>query len=313
MLHLIKKFLIFSIPFMGILALEVIIDPFNFMSDEINKNMVDLKRNISLKKNYYLYSLIEYDRNPTSTIILGDSRDAAFSTLQFQELTNEKVTNLAGGGGSLKDVIEIFWCICKKHSLKKVYMGVSMLTYNGILLRDRVSESIRVRNSLPLYLVSRCTLESTMLILQSKFFKKEVDLEQPPFNREEFWQYQLERSARYYSTYTYPQNYYNELKKISEYCHDHNICLVFCISPTHTDLQKKINEFRLNSECEKFKNDLISFGDVYDFDWDNPLTSNKNNFGDPFHGWDSIPRIVVNEMALNKPKYSRFYKYNPGI
>lgn len=310
MLLFIKKLLFFCIPFLCILALEIIIDPYNFMRCETNENMLELKLNISRKKNSYLYKLIEFDRNPTPVIILGDSRDAAFSPLQFEKLTHERVTNLAGGGGSLKDVIEIFWCISKKHNLKKVFIGISMMTYNGILLRDRVTESIRIKNSLPLYLSSMCTLESTMLILKSKILRKEIDLERPPFNREEFWQYQLDLSARYYSTYTYPRNYYYELEKISKYCRDNNICLVFCISPTHVDLQKKINEFSLTEKCEKFKLDLVSFGDVYDFDWENDLTNNKNNFGDPFHGRDSIPLIVVNEMALNKPKYSRYYKCN---
>ena len=87
-----------------------------------------------------------------------------------------------------------------------------------------------------------------------------------------------------------------------------NIKLVFFISPTHTELQSKINEFKLGKEYEKFKEDVQSFGDLYDFNWPNVITENKNNFLDPLHAVDSVSRIMIKEMVLNKPEFARFTK-----
>lgn len=308
MLLFAKKFLIFSIPFLIIMGIEILIDPFNYFGPENDRGMQELKEEISQKKNKYLYRLIEYDRNPTSIIILGDSRDAKLTPSLFKDITDKSVTNLAGGGGSLQDMIEIFWGIAKSHKLEKVYMGISLLTYNGILLKDRVSEAIKIKNSLPLYLTNRTTLESTALICKSKITGEKIDIEKPPFDREEFWKYQLEHSARFYSTYSYPQNYFRELKEISDYCFKNKIELVFCISPTHVDLQKKIDEFGLRAQREKLVDDMRMFGDVYDFDYENAITKNKDLFGDPYHVRDSIPRVILTEIALHKPRFAKYYK-----
>ena len=199
-------------------------------------------------------------------------------------------------------------CTPAKNKLDTVYIGVAIEGYSGTLLKDRVSQAIEVKNSVPLYLMNKFTLENTMLILKSRLYNQHVEAGDPPFSREAFWQYELEQEDRYLGNYTYPKNYYNELKKISDYCLKNNIKLVFIISPTHMDLQNKINEFKLNKEYEKFKEDIKSFGDLYDFNWNNEITENKSNFLDPLHSIDSVSRIMIREVLLNNPRYAVFTK-----
>jgi hypothetical protein len=307
---LLKKILIFITPFIILIALEIIIDPFNFFSAEKNKNLLELKNNLARKKNTYLYRLIEYERNPTATIVLGDSRAQRLNPEFFDEVNGEKIVNIAAGAGSLQDVIKIFWDLSQKKNniLKKVYIGIAIEGYSGTLLKDRVSSALEVKNSVPLYLMNKFTLENTMLILKSQLFNQHVEVENPPFSREAFWQYELAQEERYLRNYTYPKNYYNELREISDYCLKNNIKLIFFISPTHTELQSKVNEFKLGKEYDKFKADVQSFGDLYDFNWPNVITENKNNFLDPLHAVDSVSRIMIKEMVLNKPEFSRFTK-----
>ena len=303
-----KKILIFIVPFIILVALEVMIDPFNFFSAEKNKKLLDLKNNLARKKNTYLYRLIEYERNPYPAIVLGDSRAQRLMPEFFEEVNGEKVANLAAGAGSLQDVIKIFWDLSSRNKLSKVYIGIAIEGYSGTLLKDRVSAALEVKNSAPLYLTSTFTIENTMLILKSQLFNQRVELQAPPFSREEFWQYELTQEDRYLKNYSYPKNYYEDLKKISAYCLKNNIKLVFIISPTHTEVQNKINEFKLNKEYEKFKEDVRTFGDMYDFNWPNIVTENKNNFLDPLHSIDSVSRIMIKEMILNKPQYGIFTK-----
>jgi hypothetical protein len=304
----VKKILIFLTPFILLIVLEVVIDPFNYFSAEKNKTLLELKNNLARKKNTYLYRLIEYERNPYPVIILGDSRAQRLMPEFFEEVNGEKVANLAAGAGSLQDVIKIFWDLTSRNKLSKVYIGIAIEGYSGTLLKDRVSAALEVKNSAPLYLMNKFTIENTLLILKSKLFNQHVEIETPPFSREAFWQYELEQENRYLRDYSYPQNYYHELKKISGYCLKNNIKLVFFISPTHTELQNKISEFKLNKEYEKFKSDVKTFGDLYDFNWSNVITENKNNFLDPLHSIDSVSRIMVKEMLLNTPQYGIFTK-----
>lgn len=308
MLSFLKKALIFILPFLILIALEVIIDPFNYFFAEKNQELAQLKNNLARKKNTYLYRLIEYERNLTPTIVLGDSRAQRLMPDFFEEVNGGKVVNLAAGAGSLQDVIKIFWDLSKNKILKTVYIGVAIEGYSGTLLKDRVSQAIEVKNSPPLYLMNKFTVENTMLILKSRLFNQHVEAGDPPFSREEFWQYELSQEDRYLQNYSYPKNYYDELKEISEYCLKNDIKLVFIISPTHVDVQRKIPEFKLDSAYERFKKDIRSFGDLYDFNWSNVITENKSNFLDPLHSIDSVSRIMIREVLLNQPKYAVFSK-----
>jgi len=304
-----KKILIFISPFIILIALEVIVDPFNYFFEEKDPAQLELKNNLARKKNTYLYRLIEYERNPTKIIVLGDSRAQRLMPEFFTEVHGQRVVNLAAGAGSLQDVIKIFWDLTSKNKLDTVYIGVGIEGYSGTLLKDRVSPAIEVKNSIPLYLMNKFTLESTMLLLKAKLFNQDVETANPPFSREQFWQYELREEERYLRNYSYPKNYYNELKKISEYCLQNNIKLIFIISPTHTELQNKVTEFKLNKEYQRFKDDIISFGDLYDFSWPNVITADKKNFLDPLHSIDSVSRIMIKEMILNKPEYAKYSKH----
>lgn len=310
---LFKKLFIFSVPFLILIALEIIIDPFNYFFAEKNKELGELKNNLARKKNTYLYRLIEYERNQYPGVVLGDSRAQRLMPDFFEEVNGEKIVNLAAGAGSMQDVVKIFWDLSKKKNIRRVYIGVGIEGYSGTLLKDRVSAALEVKNSVPLYLMNKFTLENTMLILKAQLFKQRVEMQEVPFSREAFWQYELQEENRFLKNYSYPTNYYNEFKKISEYCLKNGIKLIFIISPAHMEIQNKIAEFKMEQEYERFKKDISSFGDLYDFNWPNEITKNKANFLDPLHSIDSVSRIMIREVLLNQPKYAMFTKHTtPG-
>jgi hypothetical protein len=300
------KLFVFFIPFLILITIEILIDPFNYFTEEKNKALLEKKEEISLKTNPYLYKLIEFDRNPCSIIILGDSRMDELNPSKFEKYGKEKVSNLAIGGGTVQDAIEILNYISDKHKINKIYWGISIETYSGTRLRDRATPSIEIKKSSLLYLLNRYTFSSTMLICRSMLLHEQIDLYKPPFSREDFWQNQLDLVSRYLSNYSYPENYYKELIKIANNCLVKNIKLVFVVSPTHVDLQKKIHEFKLDEQDKKFKVDIGTFGDVYDFNFPNVITNNKNNFNDPFHFNDSISNIIVKEISTNRIQYSKY-------
>lgn len=306
MINYIKKLFLFSLPFLLIISVELIIDPYNYFSEGRNEKLSRLKKEISQKDNPYLFKLVAYDRNPCSTIILGDSRIMELKPSLFESYSNEKVANIAIGGGTIQDAIEIFKYVTTRHPIKKVFWGVSIETYSGTLLRNRAKPSLEIKNSYARYLLNRYTFSSTYLICRSMISKEHIDLYRPPFAKEEFWKKQLIFESRYLGSYSYPTNYYNELKKISEYCKEKNIKLAFIISPTHIELQEKINEFNLVKEYNRFKQDIESLGDVYDYNYPNIITKNKYNFGDPYHHSDSVARIIVKEISTKEFLYGKF-------
>jgi len=300
------KSLIFVLPFLILITIEVIIDPFNYFSEEKDKKLQGKKEDISLKTNPYLYKLIKYDRDPCSIIILGDSRMDLLLTSKFETYSKEKVSNLSIGGGTVQDAIEIFRYVSEKHDIKKIYWGMSIESYSGTRLRNRATPSIEIKNSLLLYLLNRYTFSATMLICRTMIFNEQIDLSKPPVSKEVFWQDQLDLCSRYLGNYSYPENYFHDLKKISADCLAKNIKLVFVLPPTQLDLQKKIHEFKLDEEDKRLRVDLESFGDVYDFNYPNTITTDKSNYNDPFHFKESISNIIIQEISTNQIKYSKF-------
>jgi hypothetical protein len=308
MKYFIARILLFSMPFILYVLLALYIDPYNILRTEHNPKLNKLKSEISYKLNYPLYKLKGYAVNPTDVILLGDSRVDKLKTEAFESLTKKTVTNLAYGGGTLTEVIETFWYVVGLHEVKEVYIGVSFFNYNETINMDRVSEAKEMTNSLPLYLFSSYCFKSTFLISKSLVTNEKIDIGVPFQNREEFWRYQLESSANnLYRGYKYSNKLSLRLAEVSKYCDSNNIKLVFFNPPSHTDLQLKVNEFKLESEKSRFSDDISNLGLFYDFDYSNNITENHDNFSDPFHYNDSIANIVVNEIVTGVVKHGRTY------
>lgn len=304
MKRFIATILYFIVPFLIMTLIFVLIDPYNIFRREQNEKLLELKKQISYKKNYALYKLQDYYYNPTDIIILGDSRANHLSEQSFDSICGEKITNLAYGGGTIQEIIETFWIINRMHTLKKVYIGINFNLYSALNVWSRVKAANNLRNSIPSYLFSRYFRESAFLIIKSLITNEKINIEKPPYSREEFWKYQLKVSApNFYKNYKYPTKYYNDLKHIADYCSTHNIKLVFFIPPTHIDLQKKIKEYHLEKENEQFKKDLISLKfPVFDFNFENSMTKNKQNFSDPFHFRGKYEKIIISVISGEKDK-----------
>jgi hypothetical protein len=301
---------VFFIPFFIWLIIVLIVDPYNFYSFSQKLINFRLKQNISYKINRPLFQVLKFEQKPTNCIVLGDSRANSID-VDFINLNSDKpFANLAYGGGSLQEVINTFWKVTNERHLDEVFIGLNFSLYNKHKNVDRVSDAFSVKNNFFRYAFSYCTIKSTYLILKSLITGIEVKIGVPSTTKERFWSYQLNTSAKLdYSSYEYPENYYEELKAISRFCDKKGIKLIFFIPPTHHDLQHKVLEYNLFKYEEKFKNDLKSLGDLYDFDYHSDLTEDKDNFNDPYHFTASIGRIIIYETFLNGPVYySRYSK-----
>ncbi|WP_185153340.1 hypothetical protein, partial [Fulvivirga lutimaris] len=249
-----------------------------------------------------LYKLQQYYYSPTDIIVLGDSRANHLSKESFDSIANEEITNLAYGAGTIEEIVETFWIVNEIHKLKKIYIGINFNLYNALNARNTVSEANELRKSKVSYITSKYCIKATFFILQSLITKKQIEIEKPPFSREEFWRHQLITSGPdFYKNYKYPSIYYENLREISEYCSAENIQLIFFIPPTHTDLQKKIEEYNLQKENEQFINDLSSLStNVFDFNFENNMTEDKRYFDDPFHFNQAFEQIIIKVISSNK-------------
>jgi hypothetical protein len=281
--------------------LILIIDPYNFLG----RSLIDsnLKRNISLNIEPHLYKLLEFKNAPKSNLVLGDSRSEGL----FNTPETSNFINLAYGGGSVNEMIQTFWYIAEKNKLDTVLIGINFNLYNKYNTRFWIEETIKRKSNFFSYAFNRYSLEATFLIIKALVIKEEITLGKPQISREEFWQYQLNQTAtKFYTQFLMPDNYYKELVKISRYCNENNIKIIYWIPPTHVEMQDRIKDFDLVEKEKIFKKELQTLGDLYDFDFPSELTKNKNNFSDPMHFNTKVAKIICDEIFKNKIQFSRY-------
>lgn len=285
-------------PFLLWLVLLILVDPFNYFN---LSHLVpdDLKRNTSYKLNSRLWKAIEFKRDPSANILLGDSRADHIDVEIVKKITGDNYFNFSHGGGSLAEIISTFNYAINITQLSNVYIGINFNLYNGYNSVNRFSGSELIANDCRYYLINRSVAASLFYNLALWLLKIDFRIGFPPMDKDVFWEYQLNNFATYsYRNYIYPSNYYRQLKEIARYCKTHNINLVFFVPPTHIDLQKIVKDLGLVDAEVRFKKDLATLGVVYDFDYPNEWTKKRKNFSDPFH-FINMEKIVEEVWGNN--------------
>ena len=301
----IKNCILLAIPFGIYLLIVVIIDPYNYF---ISNALIDSPEKERIAENVepHLYKLLQFQNRPTKNIALGDSRTNSL----FKEISPQGWTNLAYGGGSLKEMIQTFWWVTSVVKPDTVLMGINLNLYNKYNKRFWVEETLERKKTFFSYAFSKYAFQSTLLFVRSYIFGEEIVFGKPDLTREEFWQFQIEQSAsKFYEKLAYPNQYYAELKTISDYCLQNNIKLVFWIPPTHVEFQKRKKDFGLEAMDARFVSDLQSLGDLYNFDHVSEITLRKEDYDDPMHFREHISRIIFEEILRGKVRYARFSRF----
>lgn len=244
----------------------------------------DEKFLISGRLNPFLWKQIDYNHSLSSRIILGDSRSAIIDSEHLYEITGNDYYNFAYPGGTLLDIIETFWYAQSKVKLKEVYIGINFNLYNDFETKNNVKQSKPILKNYFTYAFSKTVLKSTIMLIDKQYVSKDLVIGKPDMDFEEFWKYSLrETGERFYGKYRYPETYHAELVRISNYCRENHIKLVFFIPPNHTDWQHKIDEYHLADENKAFINDICELGELHNLNIDNSFTENKANYRDPMH------------------------------
>jgi hypothetical protein len=305
--RLIKKLALFLLPFGIYGAVIIAIDPYNYFS---TNSFIpgELKQEISFKLNYALWRMVEYKRQPSDGLLLGDSRMMAIQAEDIRAVCGQEYYNFAYGGGSLKEALATFRFANDQTQLRRVAIGLDINTYNGSDTKDRVAEAqAALRNPL-LYVTNNNVMLAAWKLVVSVVTRKTARIGEPVGDRESFWRQQLDVTARVYlENYRDPAFYRNELAEISAICRAQNIQLDFIIFPSHQDLMSKIGEYALVDADRVMREDLAKYGRVFDFAWKNSLTADRASFTDPFHFTHEVSSIIVRSVWAADRDYVHVY------
>lgn len=302
-----KALFLFLLPPAAVLAVFAWADPFQFFRAETDAARRGLKRAAAHAVDPRLGKWIDFTRDPAHNVVLGDSRGNRLDAGYFEELMGEPVRNLAYGAGSLPEILATFREVRKREGLRRLFVGINFDLYNGANGAERFTGAVRLSRSPLLYLASRDFFRASLLYLQASMLHRPITVGKPSLTKDGFWRYQLESSAAIaYRIYDHPAGYQDGLEDMAGWCEQSGVRLVFFIPPTHVDLQKRIADFGLEDEAERFRNDLSALADLYDFDYPNAVTTDRDCFVDPYHCTEEVARMVVRELATGEARWARF-------
>jgi hypothetical protein len=305
MMHLLKRLLLFSVPFWLYGFFIYLTDPYNFLGGPaIISN--EIKMRTAYPLNYCLWKMPEFTRHPSPNLLLGDSRMDALKPERVKELTGTDNFNLAYGGATIREIVESFWSASRHASLRHVYIGINFNLYTDYEQFDRTAEVLMIERCTACYFINRTVLRAALYGIAGQWMHYDPKIGMVSEDRETFWRNQIgPQTAAFYARYVYPRKYHAELERIARYAKENGVDLVFLIFPTHVELQNRVRDFGLEGEYARFKQDLSSLATTYDFDYPNELTANKNNFSDPYHCRHACVDEIIREVWSGHFKYGR--------
>lgn len=270
------------------------VDPFGLFA---KRSLIPepIRSGYAQRVNQVLWKIPAYNRDSTANVVLGDS--------EMARLPVQGYSNLAYGGGTLQESVSTFWFASHKVKLQKVLFGISFMEYSPYP-QDRVIQAEEITRHPALYFLNSDVLETTAYDIADAIFHHPTNLS-PQVGTDAFWASQLQNLATRYKRRTSPQNLKVELRKIVEYCHTHNISIIFVIPPQHVDAQRRIPDLGVEDGYQEFKRHLVSIAPVYDCDIESDLTRDKSNYLDPFHLTDKAAAGFAEDLRSANPKWCR--------
>lgn len=305
-LYLAKRLILLSLPFVLAFSFIFIVDPYNYFG--YSKLIPDeTKAPIALIFNPTFWKLNKFEKEPKANVLLGDSRMIAMEPEFIKEVSGEDYSNMAYGGGNMRESVETFWILSKQIPLKKIYISINLDKYNDYEITNRTTFYASTRENKFLYFLNYDVWSAAYHNSDIFLSGRKLALGKPNMTKDDFWAEGVAVETKYYEKYAEPNKYRAELNKISEYCQANNIELTFVIFPTHIDLQRVLDKTNMREKREEMVRDLVKWGKVYDFDWENEMTVSKDNYTDPFHFTEDIAKNLVNEIWGNQIKYAKVY------
>jgi len=290
---LLRKGSIFILPIIAWVCIVVTIDPFNYFN--LSKTISQQSKEKSAQKlNSLLYNTLQFKNNPTTSIIVGDSRIRKLPTERIKELTGDNYYTLHSNAAKLNEIIDLFWLTNKYTKLENVIIGVNFNLYNEYAYSNRVADVEEMLRNPFIYIFNWNIAETVYLALKNEFSGIQKDDRR---NKEKFWEHTISTVAtNHYSKYRHPDSILKRLKEVGVYCLRNNINLNLIIVPHHKEFHDRLVYFNLTEEEIQFKEEISSIGKVIDFDYPNSITNCKDCFTDPIHTTDSVGMIIVNDL-----------------
>ncbi|MCD4696680.1 MAG: hypothetical protein K8S16_10620 [Bacteroidales bacterium] len=289
--YLIKIFY-FTIPFLLYILFIIVVDPYNFINishifSDNQKIAVLNRSNESGPRGNMLWKVVKYKRNPIPIVLLGDSQGRKIKESIIKKASGEDCFNFCVPGASYSTMFENFWYVANQTKLIKVYFAISFMNYNSKREYSLNHFASDYTDSPYNYFITKEILFDSFVNLLF-YITNDSALVQNPYEKQAvdvLDKFSESKYELFFGDYMYPDHYFEELKKISEYCRNNQIELTFIILPTYEKMGEYIesrNDLLVN--YNRFKDDIKKLAPIIDFDIPGEeIRGHRAYFFDYFH------------------------------
>jgi hypothetical protein len=293
----------------------IIIDPFNYFFESNfienkTKSISAARSNKVMPRGTLFWKMNAFDRNPDSNVIIGDSRGVHIDTAMVRDITGEKYFNFAVPGANMETNISLFWHATKTIKLKSVYWQLGFSNFSENEHSPNLVEMISPfrENVIKYFFKSWFWADAFYTFYYYLLPGKKAELtpadETRISLRDKNWPEIIKRQGEWkFKNYSYPDNIFDDMEAISEYCETNGIDLNFIIFPSHPAYFQLIDTFQLTDERNQFKEEIYSLGKTYDFGFENKFTMDSTLFFDLYHVKQSVTdSITVDIFTIQDPE-----------
>ncbi len=293
------KFLKFTIPFLLFFVWFLAFEPYDYFG----------LRGGTTYSNKQIYEMRRLLREQPTNIILGDSRMAHLDDDLMYEYSGEEYLNLAFGGATMGEIIDLFYYADAHTDLERVYIGISFFTINSTYHTDRVSGTIplvldplvylsRFTNYPATYNNMHATIDNLTYYIDNGEWYDET--KQPPLSERDItydengYRSDIFEFATYHTQSPFPMfifqpstTYMERLKELALYCEEQGIEIIAVFPPVqqaYWDIV--IDGMGYTEGVAGYKNELLQYFNAIDMEWQSEFIKDDTKFFDPFHLYD---------------------------
>jgi hypothetical protein len=258
---------------------------------------------------YPIARIREFIRSDKSSLILGDSRSDQFFGDSYLNYDFTNYDNLAFGGASLNESIDLFWFAVQNKKIDKVVFQISFYTLNTNYKNFRIQNSISAAlNPLRYYLSYVSNKDFVLSVVDGlKRFNSKPKTVEISKDYDEMLQNYSKSVFDVVKGYQLDYELLDDMKIVSEYCDLNDIELIFITPPIHKYIwENVIYPLNLNTELAEYKIEMSHFALILDMEYESSIIS-STDFVDGFHFVGELEEEYI-EMFLNK-KGGNFIKY----
>lgn len=287
----------------------MIIDPLEFLNvshfiDTQTKVKVLNRNDESSPRCNMLWNVIHFTREPCENILIGDSQCREIKESDLQKFSGKRWFNFSVPGASYETMFYNFWTATKYSKLKEVYFNVSFMNFNANREYSITYFAEDYLDKPYLYFTKKETFFDSFVNLLYVITKDEDMITKPyvAMRVEDNNALAPSKLDIFFKNYEYPEDIYFELKRISDYCNQNQIKLVFLIMPSYQGVREYLQQKDLLPMYNRFKEDVNSLAYTIDFDRPGSISSDRSAFYDYFHIKEPVLEKLTEEIWGNKKK-----------